>query len=152
MGHCDLIRSIKGGPSIIRLIDQANLYGYNALVGRLNIASFNNNTDPTFEGVQNAEKRAYLDIKHLHSIDYRKKYQEDMDVENVKITKMMHLFNENVEPPRKEKEITLSDILEGTETLRQVHRPDPEERPEHARKAESIFSSKTKDKEAKKEL
>jgi ankyrin repeat protein len=155
MSHCDLIRSIKGGPSIIRLIDQANLYGYNALVGRLNIASFNNNTDPSFEGVKNAEKRAYLDIKHLHSIDYRKKYEEDLDVENVKITKMMHLFSDSVEPPRKEKEITLSDILEGTETLRQVHRPDPEQRPEHARNAKSMFSSKAqhpKEKETHVEL
>lgn len=142
LSHCDLIRSIKGGPSIIRLIDQANLYGYNALVGRLNIASFNNNTDSAFEGVKNAEKRAYLDVKHLHSIDYRKKYEEDLDVENTKITKVMHLFSDSVEPPRKEKELTLSDILEGTETLRQVHRPNPDERPEHVRNAQSIFASK----------
>lgn len=74
LGYCDFIKTLKAHKTIIKLIDQADLYGYDGLVSRLNFKSFTDSIDGNFEGVKKAKERAFADIKHLHRIEYRKKY------------------------------------------------------------------------------
>jgi ankyrin repeat protein len=141
LDYCEHIRYLKAGKCIVKLIDQANLYGYDGLVNRLNFKSFTDSMNGNFEGVKRAKERAYQDIKHLHRINYRNKYEEDVEEVNERLPKMLHRFSEDVEPPRpkEEKEFpSLSEILAGTDTVRQVHRPKAEERPPHARDGQSL--------------
>jgi ankyrin repeat protein len=140
LGYCDLIQSLKAHKSIVKLIDQADLYGYDGLVSRLNFKSFTDHLDGNFEGVRKAKEMAYADIKHLHKIDYRKKYEVDVDEQNEQLPNILHRFSDKVEPPRpkEEKEMTLSDILGAEDTVRQVHRPAPEDRPQHMKNAEAV--------------
>ena len=140
LGYCDFIKSLRAHKSIVKLIDQADLYGYDGLVSRLNFKSFTDSLDGNFEGVQKAKELAYLDIKHLHMVDYRKKYEIDVEEENEKLPNILHRFSDKVETPRPkdEKELSLSEILNAEDTVRQVHRPPPDERPHHVRDSESI--------------
>lgn len=148
LAYCDLIKTLKAYKPIVKLVDQADLYGYDGLVSRLNFKSFTDSIDGNFEGVKKAKERAFADIKHLHRIDYRKKYEVDVEAENEQLPNILHRFSDKVEPPRPkdEKELSLSDILGAEETVRQVHRPPPDERPQHVREAETIQTPNNKKK------
>ena len=140
LDYCDHIKHLKAHKCIVKLLDQANLYGYDGLVNRLNFKSFTDSVNGNFDGVKKAKERAFRDIKHLHKIEYRNKYEEDIEEQNEQLPNLLHKFSEQVEPPRPadEKMPSLSEILNAEETVRQVHRPPPEERPHHARKAKSL--------------
>lgn len=140
LDYCDHIKHLKAHKCIVKLLDQANLYGYDGLVNRLNFKSFTDHVNGNFEGVKKAKERAFRDIKHLHKIEYRNKYEEDVEETNEQLPNFLHRFSDQVEPPRPadEKMPSLSEILAAEETVRQVHRPPPEERPPHARKSASL--------------
>lgn len=93
MGYCDFIKTLKAHKTIIKLIDQADLYGYDGLVSRLNFKSFTDSIDGNFEGVKKAKERAFADIKHLHRIEYRKKYEVDADDHNEQLPNILQIRN-----------------------------------------------------------
>eukprot|EP01041_Mallomonas_annulata_P007751 gene7751-15855_t len=133
MKACEWMRHLGFDGSIVPLLDQVQLYGYAAMVRMLKFELFSRGEQDIY-AVDAVIRKAYSDIKDMHSKEYRSSYRmtDEMVLEDNLPGLLKHQFGMNITLPVDEDEIKPVEEEPG-EILPQIHRPKPEERPEFAK-------------------
>lgn len=134
MKACAWLRHLGFDGSIVPLLDQVQLYGYAAIVRLLKFELFARGDKDAYS-LDKTVRKAYIDIKDMHSKEYRVayRYTDETVIEDELPGLLKNNFGMNITLPEPDKDDDDKKPKEPEEILPQIHRPDPVERPEFAK-------------------